>query len=256
MESKKSGNSTTERSLPIYSLIGIIILWLVVGIFGALVGRIFFGPVGEQLNFTRSILSGMIVPHFFGLLFTVLVVRKLGWNKLVYSEKINVNSWVWIAPITIAVASIFVVDWNRLLNTDYRLVVGLVLAVILIACSEEIMFRGITLVGIRKRYGREIYAVLGSTILFSLAHTINSLSISPIQIFATLFGGYIFYLSRRVSGGLWVPIAVHALLDFSLFSITIGSGESSDNRAPLIILAEIIVFVVFVALYPKIQKKI
>ena len=56
--------------------------------------------------------------------------------------------------------------------------------------------------------------------------------------------GYVLYLTRRVSGGIVVPILLHWLIDFSLFSNEIGRGEVPVSDAAFaLVLAEIVVVI-------------
>jgi hypothetical protein len=54
----------------------------------------------------------------------------------------------------------------------------------------------------------------------------------------------VYYLTKRVSSSIWAAVVVHALVDFSLFSITLGVGESDDNRGPVVLLALVLACVV------------
>ncbi|KRB46059.1 hypothetical protein ASD90_09990 [Terrabacter sp. Root181] len=49
----------------------------------------------------------------------------------------------------------------------------------------------------------------------------------------TIAAGYFFYLIRRRSGGIWLPMLVHGLWDFSLVSAGVVPGKSY----PLVIVA-------------------
>jgi hypothetical protein len=60
-----------------------------------------------------------------------------------------------------------------------------------------------------------------SSVIFGLVRLVNAIGTGAGaigQAVAVSFAGYFFYLARRVSGGLLVPILAHALFDFSLLS--------------------------------------
>ena len=57
--------------------------------------------------------------------------------------------------------------------------------------------------------------------------------------------GYVLYLTRRVSGGIVVPILLHWLIDFSLFSHTIGAETAEITDAAFaLLLVEIVLILV------------
>lgn len=239
-----------RTSLSVWKSIVLIFFWLGAGILGAIVGNLLFKSSGEQLSTTKSVLTSLVIPHLFGLVFILYQVRKFGIQSFVFTEKLKVKKWVWIAPLSLLAASIIALDWQRLMNSPLILILATVCGTILIASSEEIMFRGIQLNAFREK-SNEFIAMILSTFLFALSHMINTLSLNPLQVMITFFGGYIFYLTKRVSGGLIVPILLHTFLDFSLFSITLGPGYTEDNRSPAILFMEVAIFVIFIVLYPK-----
>lgn len=59
----------------------------------------------------------------------------------------------------------------------------------------------------------------------------------------TLVGGYLYYLTRRVSGGLAVPVLLHGFWDFGLFSAAVVEGETY-SVVPLFYLPAVILGVV------------
>jgi len=106
---------------------------------------------------------------------------------------------------------------------------ALAVATLLIGFNEEVMTRGILLTGFRK-LGSETSAWVWSTALFALMHAANLFSGSPLssvlpQVLSTFLKGTLFYLTRRVTGGLIIPILTHALWDFSLFSHGTSKAE-------------------------------
>ena len=61
--------------------------------------------------------------------------------------------------------------------------------------------------------------------------------LNPLQLVSTASGGLVYYLTKRVAASIWAAVVLHALVDFSLFSITLSPGETADNRGPVILLA-------------------
>ena len=90
------------------------------------------------------------------------------------------------------------------------------------------MFRGVVLTFLRDRY-REQTAAIATALLFGVAHLVSG----PLNAVVSAMVGYLLYHSRRVSGGLVVPIVLHTLYDFSIFSTqtTANPDSAPDRRA-------------------------
>ena len=114
--------------------------------------------------------------------------------------------------------------------------VWFVLGMLTVAVSEELLFRGLVLTALRERFG-EAVAAGWTIVLFAVVHSVGALELNPLQLLSTAAGGVVYYLTKRVSTSIWAAVLVHALVDFSLFSITLGPGETADNRGPVILLA-------------------
>jgi membrane protease YdiL (CAAX protease family) len=82
--------------------------------------------------------------------------------------------------------------------------------------AEEVFFRGI-LYGFLRRWG-VLVAVVGSTVIFVLAHPI----ISGIRL-TQIVGGLVFAVAYEVEGNLMVPITIHALGNLAIFSLSLVS---------------------------------
>jgi uncharacterized protein len=97
--------------------------------------------------------------------------------------------------------------------------------------GEEMITRGSMVVGLRSRFS-EGRVWLYSTLLFSALHIPNvifglPLSAMPIQVALTFIMGSGFYIIRRISGTLIVPMILHGLWDSSLF-ITVATGGTAS----------------------------
>ena len=79
--------------------------------------------------------------------------------------------------------------------------------------AEEIFFRGI-LYGYLRKWG-VIFAVIGSTALFAMAHLLT-LGVTPVQI----IGGLVFAIAYEIEKNLLVPIIIHVLGNMALFTLS------------------------------------
>jgi uncharacterized protein len=128
---------------------------------------------------------------------------------------------VWTVPIAFVAASFVAINYGGLSSRGAGLVVLLLLVALCVGVAEEGMFRGIGVITFRSSGYTEARVALWSSVVFGLVHLVNALGSGAGaigQAVAVSFAGYFFYLTRRVSGGLLVPIVVHALFDFSLLS--------------------------------------
>ena len=228
-----------------------IFFWMFVSLVGAFVGRMLFGPHPDSFSNASAVIGGVVIQQVFGLIFAVATVWYLRWQEPILHEELRTRRWVWLVPVAVLASCLVVADWNRIAGSDPSLVLVSLIAVLLIAASEETVFRGIALHAFRQKY-REGLAVSVTTLLFAVAHMVGSLTVSPLMLISTLMGGILYYLTRRVSGGMLLPILVHAATDFSLFSIAFGRGENLDNLAPVIIMVELVLVIVVAVLHSRI----
>ena len=87
----------------------------------------------------------------------------------------------------------------------------------------------------------------GVNLCFGAAHTVNFFVDGGghvLQIVTTLVMGWFLYLVRRLTGGLLVPVVIHALWDFGLFSGIVTSEPYPG--AFLFILAQVVLAVVVI----------
>jgi len=112
-------------------------------------------------------------------------------------------------------------DPLRLIKTDlppgvHGIVLLFVVAGLVSPIAEEVFFRGIVY-GFLRRWGM-LVAVVGSTVIFVLAHPIIS-GIPATQI----VGGLVFAVVYEVEGNLMVPITIHVLGNIAIFSLSLVS---------------------------------
>lgn len=176
-----------------------------------------------------TLLLGIVVPVGVGAVFLAVAASVLGWWQPALFEKRAGSGWMWIAPALMLIAglSTFVARDVTKLNPVY--VLTLAVGVALVGFSEEILTRGLGLVGFRGSFS-EGWAWFASCLTFGLIHGLNLVfgqAFAPTvqQIITAFFSASVFYVLRRVSGSLVWAMVLHAIWDFcSLSAATIPPG--------------------------------
>jgi membrane protease YdiL (CAAX protease family) len=254
MTHTNDSSSTTappERHLTVVGLVVIVVVYLVViqGL-GLLLHQLAHSdaPYGEFPD-ELSILYGVILPVGLSILFVLGVVAWLGWQRDVFVDRLPTRKWVWIVPAILLVTALVVTDYGNLADVGGPFVLTLALGALLVGVGEEMMFRGLGITAFRKNGFPEARVALWSSILFGAAHLSNIFLEGPgalMQVVIVSVSGFYFYLCRRVSGGLLVPIVCHAAWDFSLFSGQAGVDPDFYALAGLAMVTNIVLLIILV----------
>jgi membrane protease YdiL (CAAX protease family) len=157
---------------------------------------------------------------------TVVLVIFLLWSRWdhIFSDKerLGVPTFLRIAAVafTVGIVVHFVfVGWSEL-RVD--LLIPILITGILVGFSEELLFRGILLQGMRAAGRSEAMVAVGTSVIFGLFHLTNIFLGSPLvtvlgQVLIATTTGAILYSFRRVSGLLLPGIIAHGLWDISVF---------------------------------------
>jgi membrane protease YdiL (CAAX protease family) len=174
-----------------------------------------------------------------GTVIAVIAVTVLRWWPVVIREGLRTRAWVWLVPATVVLAVVGLVDSGQLGKASVGLTLTVLLVTLLIATGEELVFRGIVLTFMRVRYGESV-AALATTLAFGVFHLTGGL----VYALSATVGGYVYYVIRRVSGGIALPIVVHALWDFSVLSAYTGPRPWEEPSTSLILFLVALVLVV------------
>jgi len=197
------------------------------------------------------------LPTLIASISTIILITILGWWRKVFFDFKKVSaSWTFILPVFIAIL-IFANFTNiQIENLTSGLIVWGMLGGIGVGFGEEIITRGSLLVGLRSKYS-EGKVWLYSTLLFSLLHAPNvffglEFSNMIVQLLLAFIMGTAFYVIRRITGNLIIPIILHGLWDTSIF-IPIATGSQNLTLASIIIYP--LAIVCSVPVLKKIWKK-
>jgi membrane protease YdiL (CAAX protease family) len=222
-------------------VLGVLLAWVVAGLAGAFAVYLAAGSEGDALLDPAGTLTHNAVPALAALVLIVGVVSWLRWWPVVLHDDVPARRWAWAFPVGLALGGAAAVDWSRLSDAGLALVVALAVSTLAVAASEELAFRGFLLRAMRDRYS-ELAAALITTFAFGLAHMLNGGLSNVAQGLLTLMAGFVFYAARRVSGGIVVPILLHAWWDFCVFSAELGPGAA---EASSLFTAAVILLILF-----------
>jgi membrane protease YdiL (CAAX protease family) len=240
----------TRRTLPLPGLLGLLVVFLLLP---QAVSLVIFGAAALEPEYgaTRAEVAGELVAGLGAALIAITAIAWLGWGRLVRREPLRTRRWVWLLPIALIGASLLAIDTRNLQQAGATLALTLLLATFATGASEELFFRGIALQAMRDRW-REGAAAAGSSLLFGATYLVSAVVLGSVAIHQAILAsglGYVLYLSRRVSGGIAVPILAHWLLGFSLLSDGIGRPDAvvSDSAFALILVQIVLVVAALMA---------
>jgi uncharacterized protein len=194
-----------------------------------------------------EIVRALLMPFAVSVLFVVAVVTALGWWGPVLRDHRPVRRWVWVVPILMGVAVLGGINYRELVGKGAGFTLLLLLGALLVGCSEEGMYRGIGVTTFRVNGYSEGKVALWSSVLFGLSHATNFFSVGRIaflQVLAAAVAGYLLYLIRRLGGGLMLPVMVHGLRDFGLFTSRLGEDGAVYAGTGLFVLADLVIVVI------------
>jgi membrane protease YdiL (CAAX protease family) len=179
---------------------------------------------------TQQVASDLVLGSAFEVMLVVVAITAYGWWTPVLHEPLRTRRWLWVIPGAFLVASLVKVDYGRLAQAGLALSLTLLVATLLIAVSEELAFRGMVLTFLRDRY-REWVAAAITALLFGAFHVIAG----PVHVVMSAIFGYLLYFVRRVSGGILLPIVVHAAWDLAVFSGLTTTSPATDPDTGLVL---------------------
>lgn len=128
---------------------------------------------------------------------------------------------------------------------------------------EELYLRGLLLNIIEKLFGKQrratLWAVIISSVFFGFGHIFGALKDAPLLIISkvvwTTCLGIYFGAIYKKSGNLWVPIILHALINFAAVSTCYSTSDSFSTVSLVIILAVYVLLGVYGIAILTVEKK-
>jgi membrane protease YdiL (CAAX protease family) len=213
-----------------------------------------FGDVAATANNTRD---GVVFPVLAASIYLTVVTTLLGWWKPALRDSSAMRSapkWMWALPvlsIIVCIANLTRSEHrSEFTNTHWTwIIVGFAL----VGYSEELMTRGLLVTGFRSKFG-EMKVMYLTALLFGVMHGLNivfgqSAGTTLAQMIGTIPMGIVFYMLRRSTGTILVPMVIHAVWDISV--VVFGGTESTlnelDSEAPKPATLAIVILLCFVA---------
>ena len=159
------------------------------------------------------------------------------WGPALVERPRSTRRWTVVAPVLL-----FVVVLGNLVTTHWSALTGSYLAAavalgVLVGFGEEIATRGALLVGLRGRLG-EVLVWITTCVLFGAMHGLNllfgaALSATLVQMVTAAMHGSVLYIVRRTTGSLIWAMALHGLLDFSVFAAATSGASNGLGLAAI-----------------------
>ena len=219
---------------PLITLGLAVVYMAIVGIVWAVVG-LNYDEVGDS---TSTVVKGIVIPVVLGAIFLAVATSYLGWWGPSITETMRAPKWLWAVPVLM-----FLPGLGALLggapsaDRSIGYLVALAVGTLFVGFSEEMLTRGVGLVGLRGGFKEPIAWAL-SCLLFGLIHALNfffgqSFGSTIQQIVFAFVAGSVLYITRRVSGTLIVCMLLHAWIDFTTFAF---SKAATDAESPFTLL--------------------
>lgn len=219
-------------SNPAYVAIGIYVVYVAIV---AVVWRVNRVDYQHLANDRATAVRSIVVPIGLGAIVLAIAVTVLGWwHPVLFDDGRSGPTWALLVPALFLLAGILglrQIDWR---SENRTVLPMLALGTLLVGFAEEVLTRGVLLVGGEQQGWSPTTVFLVSTGLFALLHGLNAFYGLPwqgalVQIAITFVAGTAFYVMRLSTGTLIVGILLHALWDF----VTLGAVATDRKASPL-----------------------
>ncbi|WP_181762985.1 CPBP family intramembrane glutamic endopeptidase [Rhodococcus spelaei] len=211
--------------------IGVVLAYVVLGFLTKPFFHVDYTTIADS---TDNLLNGIVYPIGVGAVFAALLTTWFGWWRPAMTEARRcTRRWAILPPALLLLTAVV-----SLTGTDFGPMSGgylltLAVGVLIVGFTEELICRGLAVVGYRGGLG-EVWVWLLSSAAFGLMHATNALDgqsgrDTALQVAATFVIGTTLYMVRRITGSLVWAMLLHAVWDFS----SLASEHTSSSTAGL-----------------------
>lgn len=219
-------------SNPQYVVIGIFVAYMVIVATLWKVNKVDYATIGDS---TRNIQRGIVVPIGVGAVVLAIATTALGaWHDVLFEPERSGPAWALAVPVLFVAVAVFNTSLVDFRSPNATALPWLALGTLFVGFAEEVVTRGLLVVGLREAGWSPVTVYLMSTALFSILHAINalfgqSMKVTLTQMVMTILAGTALYITRLTTGTLVVGILAHALWDFG----TLGITTTKSQQKPL-----------------------
>lgn len=208
----------------------------------AFVGLLVWSGVAypDIANDQDSVLRAVLVPQAILAVVLIGLVSWWGWWGPVLRDDRPAPGWLKVIPILFGLAIVGGLIENAavLPTLAPSLLAVTLVATLLVGFNEELVYRGIAVVGFRASLP-EWQVWLFSSLLFAALHAWNAaagqdLASTAVQVVMTFGIGSVLYLCRRASGTIIVPMLLHGFYDSISFRLVSGVANLALIAMPVV----------------------
>jgi membrane protease YdiL (CAAX protease family) len=205
-------------SNPQYVVIGIFLAYTALVAVLWKVNKVDYATIGDTV---RNAQRGIVVPIGAGAVLLAVAVTVLGaWHDSLFEVERSSASCALFVPVLFGLVGLVNLSTIDFRGQGREVLPWLALGTLLVGFSEEMVTRGVMVVGFREAGWSPVTVYLVATALFALLHGINvlfgqSMQQTLTQIVMAFAGGSALYVTRLTTGSLLVGMVLHALWDFS-----------------------------------------
>lgn len=170
--------------------------------------------------------------------FVALVITLAGWWQPVLRDNSTPRRWWTLAVLLPGVVALVGIVYLATTRTVPAILM-VVLVMLVVAVTEELLYRGLIVTGLRGSRLPEWAVWLLSTLIFSSVHFGNLLSGAPIdevlrQVPSTFITGSFLYAARLLSGNILIPIVMHLV-----FNVLVGLATEETAADSMVFISGI-----------------
>lgn len=220
---KGTDNTVKYRLKP--TLLNALIIVIVYILFLSLLQKLSGVPYTDIAKSSSNMLHGVLIPVAIGSLVLTTIALWSGWWKDLWRDKYHIKDHAWMHIFLILVIIEVVVNFasGNISSLDAQFIIYTFIGTSFVGYSEELLTRGLLIRGARGSGFTEFKVFLIVMLVFGCIHGVNIINgqgiIATLEqiVIAGLTGGVLYTVFRK-SGFLVIPMALHCLYDFSVFT--------------------------------------